>query len=81
MIIFLELEFLGLLNLLEAAGFLPFWLLGRTSEAPRATVLKVLPRLNCLRLRLCGAEMSVSVRQSGADSGGKARPTTCNWGG
>ena len=33
-----------------------------------------LPRLKCLRLRLwCEAEeMSVSVRQSGADTGGKA---------
>ena len=30
---------------------------------------------------VCAAEeMSVSVRQSGADSGGKARATTCNWG-
>ena len=57
-IVFLELKFLGLLNLLEAAGFLPLWLLGRTSEAPGATVLKVfasseMPTSASVRPRRC----------------------------
>ena len=86
MILLLQLEFPGLLNLLQADGFFAIMVarqdLGGSLLPVQAVSRWFLPRLKCLRLRLwCRAEeMSVSVRQSGADSGGKARATTCNWG-
>ena len=79
MIVLLQLEFPGLLNLLQADGFFAIMVarqdLGGSLLPVQAVSRWFLPRLKCLRLLLwCRAEeMSVSVRQSGADSGGKVR--------